>query len=102
MILVHVFSENSCESKEDYNLAVKMMFNYGLASNANVIFEGMQKEAVPARFFDEKIEKNYLQKGYVQENFDGSNTDGSFTMAVSNSFLSPLEKKSYSCKFGLI
>ena len=30
------------------------------------------------------------------------NTDGSFTMAVSNSFLSPLEKQSYSCTFELI
>ena len=28
----------------------------------------------------------------VQYNFSGSNTDGSFTKAVSNSFLSPLEK----------
>ena len=27
-----------------------------------------------------------------KENFNGSNTDGSFTTAVSNSFLSPLEK----------
>ena len=29
---------------------------------------------------------------YIYIYFDGSNTDGSFTMAVSNSFLSPLEK----------
>ena len=28
----------------------------------------------------------------LQLNFNGSNTDGSFTTAVSNSFLSPLEK----------
>ena len=28
----------------------------------------------------------------VQKNYNGSNTDGSFTTAVSNSFLSPLEK----------
>ena len=28
----------------------------------------------------------------IQTNFNGSNTDGSFTTAVSNSFLSPLEK----------
>ena len=28
----------------------------------------------------------------VQQTFSGSNTDGSFTTAVSNSFLSPLEK----------
>ena len=27
-----------------------------------------------------------------QKNFNGSNTDGLFTMSVSNSFLSPLEK----------
>ena len=30
----------------------------------------------------------------IQLNFNGSNTDGLFTMAVSNSFLSSLEKKS--------
>ena len=30
-----------------------------------------------------------MQSGYVQSNFNGSNTDGSFTMAYSNSFLSP-------------
>ena len=28
----------------------------------------------------------------IQQNFNGSNTDGLFTTAVSNSFLSPLEK----------
>ena len=28
----------------------------------------------------------------IQKNVNGSNTDGSFTMVVSNSFLSPLEK----------
>ena len=28
----------------------------------------------------------------IQKNFSGSNTDGSFTMAFSNSCLSPLEK----------
>ena len=39
---------------------------------------------------------------YLQWNFNGSNTDGSFTTAVSNSFLSPLDKKSYSCRFGII
>ena len=38
----------------------------------------------------------------IQKNFNGSNTDGSFTAAVSKSFLSPLELKSYSCRFGII
>ena len=38
---------------------------------------------------------------YLLWNFSGSNTDGRFTTAVSNSFLSPLEK-SYSCRFGII
>ena len=36
----------------------------------------------------------------VQWNFSGSNTDGSFTMAVSNSFLSPLEKKPVAADMG--
>ena len=30
-----------------------------------------------------------MQSGYVQSNTNGLNTDGSFTMAYSNSFLSP-------------
>ena len=33
-----------------------------------------------------------LDENKIQLNFNGSNTDGSFTTAVSNSFLSPLEK----------
>ena len=33
----------------------------------------------------------FLLRLCVQSNFDGSNTDGSFTMANSNSFLSPYE-----------
>ena len=37
----------------------------------------------------------------LQLSFNGSNTDGSFTTAVSNSFLSPLEKAN-SCRFGII
>ena len=32
-----------------------------------------------------------LQYKYIQSNLDSSNTDGSFTMANSNSFLSPYE-----------
>ena len=42
-----------------------------------------------------------LVLGQLWLNFNGSNTDGSFTMALSNSFLSPLEK-SHSCRFGII
>ena len=38
---------------------------------------------------------------HVQKNFSGSNTEGSFTMAVSNSFLSPLEKSNI-CRFVII
>ena len=37
----------------------------------------------------------------LQLNFNGSNTDGSFTITVSNSALSPLEK-AQSCRFGII
>ena len=33
----------------------------------------------------------YLHVNKVQSNLDGSNTDGSFTIANSNSFLSPYE-----------
>ena len=38
----------------------------------------------------------------LQYTFNGSNTDGSFTMAVSNSFLSLLEKNTIKCRFGII
>ena len=34
---------------EDYNLAVKMMFNYDAESTAHVIFRTMQNEVVPAK-----------------------------------------------------
>ena len=37
----------------------------------------------------------------IQWSLSGLNTDGSFTSAVSNSFLSPLEK-SHSSRFGII
>ena len=38
----------------------------------------------------------------IQQTFCGSNTNGSFTMAVSSSFLSPLEKMPYSCRCRII
>lgn len=59
-----VSGEKTPVSRADFNLAVKMMFNYGLASNSFAIFEGMQKEALPARVFDEKMERDYLQNGH--------------------------------------
>ena len=40
-----------------------------------------------------------MQK-YIQKNFSGSNPDGSFTLAVSNSFLSPLEKNPIAADLG--
>ena len=36
----------------------------------------------------------------LQQNFNGSSTDGSFTMAVSKSFPSPLEKHPIPADFG--
>ena len=38
-----------------------------------------------------KTNAPYLELRILQSNLDGSNTDGSFTMANSNSFLSPYE-----------
>ena len=55
--------ENTLKTGSDYNLAVKMMFNYGLDSNATTIFEGMKKETVPARITDDGLERDYLQHG---------------------------------------
>ena len=37
------------------------------------------------------LDKNVSRHSKIQSNLDGSNTDGSFTMANSNSFLSPNE-----------
>ena len=45
--------------------------------------------------------KGSLDNLEIQYNFSDSNTDGSFTMAVSNSFLNPLEK-SHCCRFRMI
>ena len=42
-----------------------------------------------------------LQQKHIQQTCSGSNIDGLFTMAVSNSFLSPL-KKSHCCRFRII
>ena len=39
-----------------------------------------------------------VNENYLQYNFSGLNTDGSFTMAVLNSFLSPLEKSNFRLK----
>ena len=38
----------------------------------------------------------------IQKNFKGSITESSFTTVAFNSFLSPLEKKSHSSRFGII
>lgn len=59
-----ISGENTPETGSDYNLAVKMMFNYGLDSNATAIFEGMKKETIPARITDEGLERDYLQHGH--------------------------------------
>ena len=45
--------------------------------------------------------RNFLGHYQIQYNFSGSNTDGLFTTAISNSFLSPLSRKSHYCKSGL-
>ena len=42
-------------------------------------------------FFFTFITGNSLCRTYIQSNLNNSNTDGSFTMANSNSFLSPYE-----------
>ena len=38
-----------------------------------------------------RIDNNISPQKHIQSNLDGSNTDSSFTMANSNSFLSPYE-----------
>ena len=43
----------------------------------------------------------FARKVYIQYNFSDSNTDGSFITAVSNLFLSPLEK-SHHCRFVVV
>ncbi|XP_062606775.1 serine/threonine-protein kinase Pink1, mitochondrial-like [Saccostrea cucullata] len=57
------YSEESDETpllqtEVEYGLAIKMMFNYDLESNADVIFRGMMKEMIPARFLLQQEEKS--------------------------------------------
>ncbi|XP_062606774.1 serine/threonine-protein kinase Pink1, mitochondrial-like [Saccostrea cucullata] len=46
------------QKEEKYDLAIKMMFNYDFESNADVIFRGMMKEMIPARFLQQQEEKS--------------------------------------------
>lgn len=54
-----VYAANYKDSTEDgWPLAVKMMFNYDIESNAFAILKGMVREIVPARHVDLK---NYFE-----------------------------------------
>ena len=62
MLLLYMYVIGNYDATLEYNLAVKMMFNYGLDSNAAVIYEGMQKEAVPARMLNEE-DRDHMRNG---------------------------------------
>lgn len=42
----------SSKSINDYPLAIKIMFNYDIQSNAMAILQAMYKEIIPVRHFD--------------------------------------------------
>ncbi|XP_033763428.1 serine/threonine-protein kinase PINK1, mitochondrial-like [Pecten maximus] len=46
--------------QEDYNLAIKMMYNYDIESNTDAIMRAMLKEAVPARMLTVNQDDNQL------------------------------------------
>lgn len=37
------------QSDGDFDLAIKMMFNYGIESNAHSLYNEMEKELLPSR-----------------------------------------------------
>lgn len=48
--VVYTYIDDSLPGTEDnYEFAVKMMFNYGVESNSESIYKAMIKELVPAR-----------------------------------------------------
>ena len=51
------------EPSNDYNLAVKMMFNYDIESNADRILQAMMKETVPARAAETNQGQELWQNG---------------------------------------
>ncbi|KAK3106120.1 hypothetical protein FSP39_013147 [Pinctada imbricata] len=56
-------SDTSCSPATDYDLAVKMMFNYDVESNAEQILHAMMKEVVPARLGGDREEADVWQNG---------------------------------------
>lgn len=51
------------DTERKYDLAVKMMFNYGIASNTGAILRAMDREAVPAKLADTHEQMDTWQNG---------------------------------------
>lgn len=53
MILVLIFvaagNDIGIVNEEEYNLAVKMMFNYDVESNSDAIMKAMERETIPVK-----------------------------------------------------
>lgn len=56
-------SNLSTETSDKFNLAVKMMFNYGIESNASAILQEMEREMVPARLAETREQMDTWQNG---------------------------------------
>ena len=96
-----------------FNIKKKITLNYPKSAAMEIISKGLKNEFEtsvvnepsvfePLTFYLYRLRSRYalmlsrftplFPYQHIQWNFNGSNTDGSFTTAVSNSFLSPLEK----------
>jgi hypothetical protein len=51
------------ETSDKFNLAVKMMFNYDIESNASAILQEMEREMVPARLAETREQMDTWQNG---------------------------------------
>jgi len=58
-----VFCFQISDSGVKYDLAVKMMFNYGIASNSEAIMREMHREAVPSKLAETHEQMNMWQNG---------------------------------------
>ena len=93
---VCVFQNRMKESKALFEVILKCPHFKGSVERRSSVILFLNKTDI----LEEKIGNSHLVdyfpefrgKILIQENFNGSNTDGSFTTAVSNSFLSPLER----------
>ena len=71
-----------------YSLVIKNMLSEVFVEYTNITDNYIVNDIHVLCYFSAL---SYVECHHVQSNLDGSNTDGSFSMANSNSFLSPYE-----------